>query len=362
MAFGWAGAAAGAANANQQRQQAAMELQQQLADIAYRNALIEQQQAEGQRAQERLAFDKDKFARDSQQAEMDRSQQRNQVGVNQMLSDAYMQGRPPSREQLIGTLMSSGQSVPTGMLVAPERNPVQVNTVNDAGEPVIKFVEPEAGQEFAARPSAAAGSPNIGSFEDYVTAKFGDRPTPDQIEQARKRYNQADDRAPAGSGGGPRRNVTSGDANRMAELDSSLRDLDVLEKEIGTTGTAAAIGAWIPKPITDATGIGVDAKQRQGQIDRVKQVIGKALEGGVLRREDEYKYTKILPTIGDRPEVAKSKLNGLREALNQRREIQMDALEDAGYDVSRYRARQPTGGGGGGGTLRWDAAKKQWVK
>lgn len=39
----------------------------------------------------------------------------------------------------------------------------------------------------------------LGSFEDYVGRKFGANPTPQQIEQARKAYNQADDR-PQGVG------------------------------------------------------------------------------------------------------------------------------------------------------------------
>jgi hypothetical protein len=38
-------------------------------------------------------------------------------------------------------------------------------------------------------------APNIGSFEDYVVQRFGDRPTAAQIEQARKDYGQADDRS-----------------------------------------------------------------------------------------------------------------------------------------------------------------------
>lgn len=43
------------------------------------------------------------------------------------------------------------------------------------------------------RPSAP---PALGSFEDYVTRKFGANPTAAQIEQARKAYGQADDRPP----------------------------------------------------------------------------------------------------------------------------------------------------------------------
>lgn len=43
----------------------------------------------------------------------------------------------------------------------------------------------------------------VGSFEDYLARTFGENPTSAQILQARKDYNQADDRARA-SGNGPR--------------------------------------------------------------------------------------------------------------------------------------------------------------
>lgn len=46
----------------------------------------------------------------------------------------------------------------------------------------------------AGQREAGGPPPNTGSFEDYVIRKFGQRPTPEQIEQARKLYNQADDR------------------------------------------------------------------------------------------------------------------------------------------------------------------------
>lgn len=38
--------------------------------------------------------------------------------------------------------------------------------------------------------------PAVGSFEDYVLRRFGQSPTPEQITQARKDYQQADDRPP----------------------------------------------------------------------------------------------------------------------------------------------------------------------
>lgn len=190
----------------------------------------------------------------------------------------------------------------------------------------------------------------VGTFEDYVVRTYGPNPTPAQILAARKAYNQADDKAPAvGGGGEKKRGVTAGDTNKIAEYNSSLADLDILEKTIGpgATGTIAQIGASMPNVITNTFGWGADAKSRQATIDLVKQVIGKALEGGVLRKEDEIKYAKILPTIGDSEAVVRSKIAGLRAAIQQKREEHFSALEDAGYDVSKFRARQEGKAGGG---------------
>lgn len=138
------------------------------------------------------------------------------------------------------------------------------------------------------------------------------------------------------------RQVTSGDAGRIADFDTSLDDLVTMRKEltgIGTTGASAKAGAMLPNVVTEVTGIGSQAKQKQAVIDRVKQVIGKALEGGVLRKEDEVKYEKILPTIGDPPAIVKAKLDGLEKAIQQRKQTTLDALDDANYDVTRYRER-----------------------
>lgn len=137
------------------------------------------------------------------------------------------------------------------------------------------------------------------------------------------------------------RNVTSGDAGRVAEFDTSLDDVAVLRETIsglGATGTVAKVGASLPNWATELTGW-TGPKKKQAVIDRVKQVIGKALEGGVLRKEDEYKYEKILPTIADADDVVQTKLDGLESALRQRRQRFLDSLEDANYDVSRYNAR-----------------------
>jgi hypothetical protein len=138
--------------------------------------------------------------------------------------------------------------------------------------------------------------------------------------------------------------VTSGDAGKIAEFDTSLDDLSVLSGALasaGSTGTAAKIGASVPNWVTEFSGWGTDAKKKQALIDRVKQVIGKALEGGVLRKEDELKYEKILPTVGDPNAVVVSKLAGLANAITLRRTRTLESLTDAGYDTSKFGEYQP---------------------
>ena len=49
----------------------------------------------------------------------------------------------------------------------------------------------------------------------------------------------------------------------------------------------------------------------------MRQKVGKALEGGVLRKEDEEKYKKILPTIYDTEAVALDKIAQLQEMITR---------------------------------------------
>ena len=242
----------------------------------------------------------------------------------------------------------------------------EVRTRKADGSETIQIVEDKPGQVFesAAEPPKAATSANPTEASLALLAANGDKGAARALEIMRRQ------KATAGSGG-PRlwinrdgktlrvseseirpgdtpmntreqgRPVTSGDAGRIADLDTSLNDIATLTKTIpaGTTGTAAKVGASVPNWFTEWTGVGATAKSKQAVIDRVKQVIGKALEGGVLRKEDEYKYEKILPTIGDVDSVVASKLQGLEAAIRQRRQTTLDALEDAGYDTGRFNAR-----------------------
>lgn len=79
------------------------------------------------------------------------------------------------------------------------------------------------------------------------------------------------------------------------------------------------------------------AQEVQSQINAAKQMVGKFLEGGVLRKEDEAKYEKILPTLKDTPEVRQQKLNIVNDLVSQRYNAVVDSLENSGWDVSKQK-------------------------
>jgi len=62
------------------------------------------------------------------------------------------------------------------------------------------------------------------------------------------------------------------------------------------------------------------SRKINAQVLKTKQTIGKALEGGVLRKEDEAKYDKILARLADEPSLAMFKIRSLLADLNFKRQ------------------------------------------
>jgi len=84
---------------------------------------------------------------------------------------------------------------------------------------------------------------------------------------------------------------------------SNLKALkEVVQKNLQYVGPISGLQKYNPYS---------PAKMAQADIDRVRQNVGKALEGGVLRKEDEEKYKKILATLNDTPETAIYKIETL---------------------------------------------------
>lgn len=115
----------------------------------------------------------------------------------------------------------------------------------------------------------------------------------------------------------------------ITDLQTGIDNLGLLEQRIQSSdANSPGLGSIRSKLPWDT-----EAKSLRAEIDRVKQVVGKALEGGVLRKEDEEKYARILPTISDTDEVAMRKLAAIRADLQNK--------------LTTYVNNQSTMGGGG---------------
>lgn len=112
--------------------------------------------------------------------------------------------------------------------------------------------------------------------------------------------------------------------------------LDALEKTIsGGKGTFdpiwGNIDQWNPWAWSDTEKQTVNAELRTAA-----QLVGKYMEGGVLRMEDEIKYRNMLPNPQDTREIALAKLKQIRNMLKNKTEGYIKGFDASGYDVGTY--------------------------
>ena len=107
---------------------------------------------------------------------------------------------------------------------------------------------------------------------------------------------------------------TSSTAGTIADMQKGLQTIDDLKSMVSGGEFAGGVvrGGLRKLNPFDST-----YRQQQAMVDTSRQIVGKAMEGGVLRKEDEEKYKRILPTMQDPPEVALSKLNYIQGVLSQ---------------------------------------------
>lgn len=134
------------------------------------------------------------------------------------------------------------------------------------------------------------------------------------------------------------RKISEGAVNKLAESKSAIASLQDLRKTLLENekyiGPIAGLQALNPYS---------DARKAQAAIDLVRQRVGKALEGGVLRKEDEEKYKKILATLRDEPATAISKVDGLIATLERDMDIFRKEQQAAGR-VTKSNPPAATGG------------------
>lgn len=131
-------------------------------------------------------------------------------------------------------------------------------------------------------------------------------------------------------GGGGGKPITSATALVLADSEAAMQMLGGLESTIADNKAifgpmAGLLGGWNP--------YNERAQDVQSIINSTKQIVGKYLEGGVLRKEDEEKYAKILPKLTDTSKVAAIKLANVRGLVEAKISAQREGLAAAGFDT-----------------------------
>lgn len=121
---------------------------------------------------------------------------------------------------------------------------------------------------------------------------------------------------------------------KIGETESAIANLgslrDVVSANLQYIGPISGLAKYNPYS---------KARTVQAEVDRVKQTVGKALEGGVLRKEDEEKYKKILAQLTDTPETALYKIDSLITTLQRDIDNYKSLQSQAGRAVSQTKTQ-----------------------
>lgn len=117
------------------------------------------------------------------------------------------------------------------------------------------------------------------------------------------------------------------EGNQLAQAVDPLRA--IIDQQASRFGPVAGRAGQMNPYDTEAQAI-------DSQMRIASQTIGRYMEGGVLRKEDEDKYRKMLPQLTDTPEVAKAKLDQIEALLKSKQQKYIDDFSKAGFDVSAF--------------------------
>lgn len=127
-------------------------------------------------------------------------------------------------------------------------------------------------------------------------------------------------------------------ASQVSDLQATSQGIQQL-KTLGDT--AKTMPDSLFDPITGRIQVlnpySTNAQSFQQLVAATKQVIGKGLEGGVLRKEDESKYEKIIPKIGDTRPVIKMKEKQLSDMLQNKYNSELEGYKKAGYNTGGFK-------------------------
>lgn len=123
-------------------------------------------------------------------------------------------------------------------------------------------------------------------------------------------------------------------ADKVLGVNEGKNAINMLNDLSGTINENKAIFGPVSGNLASINPYNETGATINSQMKIASQSIGKFLEGGVLRKEDEDKYRKMLPQLSDTPEVSKNKLQLVDRMLKNKLAADIKALNDSGYDAT----------------------------
>jgi hypothetical protein len=112
--------------------------------------------------------------------------------------------------------------------------------------------------------------------------------------------------------GGKKATMTAGQKKELSDFEVSVKQLNSLNTSIDQFKD---IMGPVGGRLRTLNPYDTDTQAFNSKMTAVAQIVGKAMEGGVLRKEDTIKYARMLPQISDTPEVAKRKIQNVMEMV-----------------------------------------------
>lgn len=219
---------------------------------------------------------------------------------------------------------SQNQQLP-GNNQTQEQQPIQHDSsINQGGMDINQttFAKPDATKN---EPKTATGYTVEQHLEALSKATAaGDTAAVKQIK-AQLAIEQSFQKAGAGKG----KAIPASQAVPLSDYDAAISVMDEVDSELKNNSN---VFSPIKGRLSALNPYDTQAQTTQAIVNRAAQVVGKALEGGVLRKEDEEKYRKQLPQITDTLAVAKGKAEKIKQMLIKNRKQKVDALKKAGYN------------------------------
>lgn len=128
----------------------------------------------------------------------------------------------------------------------------------------------------------------------------------------------------------PPKQMSEAEVTKLADARLLPELFNTLDKELDKK---KSLFGPIKGRIGQANVYNVEAQTFDGKIRTISQQFGRFMEGGVLRKEDEIKYRQMFPNLADVPEVAKKKLENIRQIFNLRNQLNEKMLQNSGFNV-----------------------------